>query len=100
MSTFSPDRALARPGLGALLWTEGGLAAALWLLGGLFTQAWPDAGRRWPFSEEWALAQFTLGGGLLLLTLSYRYWRQRARVCSVPENGWRCCRCSSRYGKG
>ncbi|WP_049060352.1 ABC transporter permease, partial [Klebsiella aerogenes] len=29
------------------------------------------------FSEEWALAQFTLGGGLLLLTLSYRYWRQR-----------------------
>ena len=41
---------------------------------------WPDAGR-WPFSEGWALAQFTLGGGLLLLALSYRYWRARgARV--------------------
>ena len=59
MSTFSPDRALARPGFGALIWTEGGLAAALWLLGGLFTQAWPDAGRRWPFSDEWALAPAT-----------------------------------------
>lgn len=34
-----------------------------------------------PFSEGWALAQFTLGGGLLLLALSYRYWRARgARV--------------------
>ncbi|MER3609388.1 ABC transporter permease, partial [Klebsiella pneumoniae] len=31
--------------------------------------------------EGWALAQFTLGGGLLLLALSYRYWRARgARV--------------------
>lgn len=30
---------------------------------------------------SWALAQFTLGGGLLLLALSYRYWRARgARV--------------------
>ncbi len=41
----------------------------------------PDAGRRWPFSEGWALAQFAFGGGLLLLALSYRYWRARgARV--------------------
>ena len=77
MSTFSPERALARTTSGRPLWTEGLLAAALWLLGGLFTLAWPDAGRRWPFSEGWALAQFTLGGGLLLLALSYRYWRQR-----------------------
>lgn len=36
-----------------------------------------EEGCGWPFSEGWALAQFTLGGGLLLLALSYRYWRQR-----------------------
>ncbi|MDU4365937.1 MAG: ABC transporter permease subunit [Klebsiella oxytoca] len=77
MSTFSPERALARPASGRPRWTEGWLAAALWMLGGLYTLAWPDAGRRWPFSEGWALAQFTLGGGLLVLALSYRYWRQR-----------------------
>lgn len=100
MSTFSPERALARPASGRPRWTEGWLAAALWLLGGLYTLAWPDAGRRWPFSEGWALAQFTLGGGLLVLALSYRYWRQRGRVCSMPESGWRCCRCSLRCGKG
>ena len=75
MPTFSPEQALARPTGRAPLWGEGLLAAALWLLGGLFTLTWPDAGRRWPFSEGWALAQFTLGGGLLLLALSYRYWR-------------------------
>ena len=81
MPTYSPEQALARPTGRAPLWGEGLLAAALWLLGGLFTLAWPDAGRRWPFSEGWALAQFTLGGGLLLLALSYRYWRARgARV--------------------
>ena len=74
MSTFSPERALARPASGRPRWTEGWLAAALWLLGGLYTLACPDAGRRWPFSEGWALAQFTLGGGLLVLALSYRYW--------------------------
>ena len=75
MPTYSPEQALARPTGRAPLWGEGLLAAALWLLGGLFTLTWPDAGRRWPFSEGWALAQFTLGGGLLLLALSYRYWR-------------------------
>ncbi|KSW58919.1 ABC transporter permease [Klebsiella pneumoniae] len=81
MPTYSPEQALARPTSRAPLWGEGLLAAALWLLGGLFTLTWPDAGRRWPFSEGWALAQFTLGGGLLLLALSYRYWRARgARV--------------------
>lgn len=81
MPTYSPEQALARPTGRAPLWKEGLLAAALWLLGGLFTLTWPDAGRRWPFSEGWALAQFTLGGGLLLLALSYRYWRARgARV--------------------
>ncbi len=81
MPTYSPEQALARPTGRAPLWGEGLLAAALWLLGGLFTLTWPDAGRRWPFSEGWALAQFTLGGGLLLLALSYRYWRARgARV--------------------
>ncbi|STW14651.1 alkanesulfonates transport system permease protein [Klebsiella pneumoniae subsp. rhinoscleromatis] len=80
MPTYSPEQALARPNGRAPLWGEGLLAAALWLLGGLFTLTWPDAGRRWPFSEGWALAQFTLGGGLLL-ALSYRYWRARgARV--------------------
>ena len=77
MPTSSPEQALARPTGRAPLWGEGLLAAALWLLGGLFTLTWPDAGRRWPFSEGWALAQFTLGGGLLLLALSYRYWRAR-----------------------
>ncbi|MCJ8556373.1 ABC transporter permease subunit [Klebsiella quasipneumoniae] len=81
MPMSSPEQALARPTGRAPLWGEGLLAAALWLLGGLFTLTWPDAGRRWPFSEGWALAQFTLGGGLLLLALSYRYWRARgARV--------------------
>ena len=81
MPTSSPEQALARPTGRAPLWGEGLLAAALWLLGGLFTLTWPDAGRRWPFSEGWALAQFTFGGGLLLLALSYRYWRARgARV--------------------
>lgn len=81
MPTYSPEQALARPTGRAPLWGEGLLAAALWLLGGLFTLTWPDAGRRWPFSEGWALAQFTLGSGLLLLALSYRYWRARgARV--------------------
>ena len=81
MPTYSPEQALARPTGRAPLWGEGLLAAALWLLGGLFTLAWPDAGRRWPFSEGWALAQFAFGGGLLLLALSYRYWRARgARV--------------------
>lgn len=81
MPTYSPEQALARPTSRAPLWGEGLLAAALWLLGGLFTLTSPDAGRRWPFSEGWALAQFTLGGGLLLLALSYRYWRARgARV--------------------
>lgn len=81
MPTYSPEQALARPTGRAPLWGEGLLAAALWLLGGLFTLTWPDAGRRWPFSEGWALAQFTLGGGLLMLALSYRYWRARgARV--------------------
>lgn len=81
MPTYSPEQALARPTGRAPLWGEGLLAATLWLLGGLFTLTWPDAGRRWPFSEGWALAQFTLGGGLLLLALSYRYWRARgARV--------------------
>ncbi|HBT4410531.1 TPA: ABC transporter permease subunit [Klebsiella pneumoniae] len=81
MPTYSPEQALARPTCRAPLWGEGLLAATLWLLGGLFTLTWPDAGRRWPFSEGWALAQFTLGGGLLLLALSYRYWRARgARV--------------------
>ena len=81
MPTYSPEQALARSTGRAPLWGEGLLAAALWLLGGLFTLAWPDAGRRWPFSEGWALAQFTLGSGLLLLALSYRYWRARgARV--------------------
>lgn len=68
MSTFSPDRALARPGLGALLWTEGGLAAALWLLGGLFTQAWPDAGRRWPLPGA---------AGRRRCALRYAAWRSR-----------------------
>jgi len=81
MPTSSLEQALARPTGRAPLWGEGLLAAALWLLGGLFTLTWPDAGRRWPFSEGWALAQFTFGGGLLLLALSYRYWRARgARV--------------------
>ncbi len=81
MPTYSPEQALARPTGRAPLWGKGLLAAALWLLGGLFTLAWPDAGRRWPFSEGWALAQFAFGGGLLLLALSYRYWRARgARV--------------------
>jgi hypothetical protein len=98
MSTFSPERVLTRPASGRPLWKEGWLAAALWLLGGLFTLAWPDAGRRWPFSEGWALAQFTLGGGLLLLALSYRYWRQRGLACSMPESGWRCCRCFCAVG--
>ncbi|BBS82003.1 ABC transporter permease [Klebsiella quasipneumoniae subsp. similipneumoniae] len=81
MPTSSPEQVLARPTVRAPLWGEGLLAAALWLLGGLFTLTWPDAGRRWPFSEGWALAQFTFGGGLLLLALNYRYWRARgARV--------------------
>ena len=99
MSTFSPDRALARPGLGALLWTEGGLAAALWLLGGLFTQAWPDAGRRWPFSEVGAGAVHSRRR-TAVTDAELPLLAPAARVCSVPENGWRCCRCSSRYGKG
>ena len=77
MSTFSPERVLTRPASGRPLWREGWLAAALWLLGSLFTLAWPDAGRRWPFSEGWALAQLTLGGGLSLLALSYRNLLQR-----------------------
>jgi NitT/TauT family transport system permease protein len=97
MPTYSPEQVLARPASGAPLWGEGLLAAALWLLGGLFTLAWPDAGRRWPFSEGWALAQFTLGGGLLLLALSYRYWRRGARC--MPASGWRCCRCCLRCGR-
>ncbi|STV33670.1 putative ABC-type transport system permease component [Klebsiella pneumoniae subsp. ozaenae] len=100
MPTYSPEQALARPTGRAPLWGEGLLAAALWLLGGLFTLTWPDAGRRWPFSEGWALAQFTLGGGLLLLALSYRYWRRAARVCCMPASGWRCCRCCLLSGKG
>ncbi|STV78568.1 alkanesulfonates transport system permease protein [Klebsiella pneumoniae] len=86
MPTYSPEQALARPTGRAPLWGEGLLAAALWLMGGLFTLTWPDAGRRWPFSEGWALAQFTLGGGLLLLALSYRYWRARgARVLHASK---------------
>ncbi len=86
MPTYSPEQALARPTGRAPLWGEGLLAAALWLLGGLFTLTWPDSGRRWPFSEGWALAQFTLGGGLLLLALSYRYWRARgARVAACRQ---------------
>ncbi|HDU5459632.1 TPA: ABC transporter permease subunit [Klebsiella quasipneumoniae subsp. similipneumoniae] len=87
MPTSSPEQALARPTGRAPLWGEGLLAAALWLLGGLFTLTWPDAGRRWPFSEGWALAQFTLGGGLLLLALSYRYWRARA-ACVRHAGKW------------
>ncbi|HHB9188144.1 TPA: ABC transporter permease [Klebsiella pneumoniae] len=86
MPTYSPEQALARPTSRAPLWGEGLLAATLWLLGGLFTLTWPDAGRRWPFSEGWALAQFTLGGGLLLLALSYRYWR--ARGARVLHDDW------------
>ncbi|HBW0602153.1 TPA: ABC transporter permease, partial [Klebsiella pneumoniae] len=54
MPTYSPEQALARPTGRAPLWGEGLLAATLWLLGGLFTLTWPDAGRRWPFSEGWA----------------------------------------------
>lgn len=80
MPTYSPEQALARPTGRAPLWEKGcwpprcGCWAVCLLLR-------PDAGRRWPFSEGWALAQFTLGGGLLLLALSYRYWRARgARV--------------------
>ena len=53
MSTFSPERVLTRPASGRPLWKEGWLAAALWLLGPVYL-AWPDAGRRWPFSEGWA----------------------------------------------
>ena len=94
MPTYSPEQALARSTGRAPLWGEGLLAAALWLLGGLFTLAWPDAGRRWPFSEGWALAQFTLGGGLLLLALSYRYWRARgARVRHAGKWLALCYRC-------
>ncbi len=54
-----------------------------------------------PFSEGWALAQFTLGGGLLLLALSYRYWRARGAPCAAcRQSGWRCCRCCLLSGKG
>ena len=77
MPTYSPEQALSRPRAGGALWAEGALAAALWLAGGLFTLRWPDAGRRWPYSEGWAMTQLAIAGGLLLLALSYRYWRQR-----------------------
>lgn len=75
MPTYSPKQALARPTDHTPLWEEGLLAAALWLLDGLLTLTWPDAGRRWSLSEGRALAQFALGGGLLLLALGYRYWQ-------------------------
>ena len=101
MPTYSPEQALARPTGRAPLWGEGLLAAALWLLGGLFTLTWPDAGRRWPFSEGWALAQFTLGGGLLLLALSYILIAESLYdQAFVPASGWRCCRCCLLSGKG
>lgn len=77
MPTYLPEQALSRPRAGGALWAEGALAAALWLAGGLFTLRWPDAGRRWPYSEGWAMTQLAIAGGLLLLALSYRYWRQR-----------------------
>ncbi len=71
MPTYSPEQALARPRPRC---GEGLLAAAVAAGRSVY---WPDAGRRWPFSEGWALAQFTG----LLLALSYRYWRARgARV--------------------
>ena len=85
MPTYSPEQALARPTGRAPLWGEGLLAAALWLLGGLFTLTWPDAGRRWPFSEGWALAQFTLGGGLLLLRLSCQRTDNLRGACTKPR---------------
>jgi NitT/TauT family transport system permease protein len=59
------------------LWSEGLLAAALWLAGGMFTLAWPDVGRRWPYSAGWAMSQLAIAGGLLALALSCRYWHQR-----------------------
>ncbi|QNK08664.1 ABC transporter permease [Enterobacter sp. JUb54] len=77
MPTYSPERRLPLAGARYPQWAEGWLAAALWLAAGGFTLAWPDAGRRWPYSETWALMQFSLAGGLLVLALSYRYWRQR-----------------------
>ncbi len=68
MPTYSPEQALARPTGRAPLWGEGLLAAALWLLGGLFTPAWPDAGRRWPFSEG-------VGAGATPSAVDYCCWR-------------------------
>ena len=76
MPTYSPDRALPGAGARNVIWWQGLPCAGLWLAAGLFTLAWPDAGRRWPYSEGWAMAQFTLGALLLLLAVSYRYWHQ------------------------
>ncbi len=75
MPTYSPEQAGAhRPRAAVGRRAAGRHAVAA---GRSVYSDWPDAGRRWPFSEGWALAQFTLGGGLLLLALSYRYWRAR-----------------------
>ncbi len=80
MPTYSPEQALARPPAARRCGEKAAGRRAV-AAGWSVTLTWPDAGRRWPFSEGWALAQFTLGGGLLLLALSYRYWRARgARV--------------------
>ena len=77
MPTYSPERELSRAGGRYPLWSEGLLAAALWLAGGMFTLAWPDVGRRWPYSAGWAMSQLAIAGGLLALALSCRYWHQR-----------------------
>ena len=90
MPTYSPEQALARPTGRAPLWGEGLLAATLWLLGGLFTLTWPDAGRRWPFSEGWALAQFTFWEGLTAKTavLPVPFFAPPQALIEVLHDDW------------
>ncbi len=73
MPTYSPEQALARPTGRAPLW-EKGCWPPRWLLGGLFTGPTPGGAGRLAKAGRW---RTTLGGGLLLLALSYRYWRAR-----------------------
>ena len=78
MPTYSPEQALARPPARAAVGRRAAGRHAVAAGRSVYSDC-PTPG--WPFSEGWALAQFTLGGGLLLLALSYRYWRARgARV--------------------
>ncbi len=82
MPTYSPEQALARSTGRAPLWGEKGCwppRCGCWAV--CLPRPGPMPGGAGRLAKGWALAQFTLGGGLLLLALSYRYWRARgARV--------------------